>query len=144
MFISFVLTGGKKDRNAMSREDESVSESIHKFFKSQRTKRNRGPPQKLFFSFPNFCFQYSHVRNSQCEWMREIQLNLYPWYTSRLHIQIHRCTERQKDPHTPLVCRACESVVGGDSLALHSCASCWCASLMTNLSYWCFLLLWSS
>lgn len=58
-------------------------------------------------------------------------------HTRRLHIQIHRCKERQKEPHIPSVCRACESAVGGDSLALHSCASCWCASLISNLSYWC-------
>ncbi len=41
-------------------------------------------------------------------------------------------TDRQKHPHIPAIYRACESEVGGDSLALHSCASCWCASLMTN------------
>lgn len=41
------------------------------------------------------------------------------------------------DPHSSAARRACESAVGGDSLALHSCVSCWCASLMTNLSCWC-------
>lgn len=47
-------------------------------------------------------------------------------------------------PHIPLLCRACESLVGGESHGLHSCRAPFsCASLMTNQPAQCFMLhLW--
>lgn len=128
---------------------------------------NRGLPQKLFLSFSNFYFQESSLddRNPTLSGQEsEICLQAGPQskYTfifeghwtftldtlhnlppaSTLSFRAH--TEQQRDPHIPSIHRACESVVGGDSLALHSCASCWCASLMTNQLVQCFLPLWSS
>lgn len=62
--------------------------------------------------------------------------NLYPLTLNTLSVPIKRF-------HLVSIYRTCNSVVGGDSLALHSSSECRCASLMTNQLVQCFSFLWS-
>lgn len=55
------------------------------------------------------------------------------WGEGAMQLCVCVCREGDnRSPHIPLACGPCESVVGGDSPALDSCAPRWCASLMTN------------
>lgn len=76
-----------------------------------------------------------------------------PW-PACTHLRVHAgacssvcvCIERERqqwNPPIPSACGPCESVVGGDSPALDSCAPRWCASLMTNQPALWFLQLWT-
>lgn len=64
-------------------------------------------------------------------------------HTHSVKVHMHMQRQRQRHPHVPSIFGACESLVGGDSLALHFSAPCWCASLMTNQLVARSVLLWS-
>lgn len=132
------------------------------------SRARRGLPQKIFLPSPNFYFQefsFHFTNRGGYKFNNrpaETQMSLWRTWTFAFHkicntsacthtqhVAMQQCVcvcvqRQQRDPHIPSACRACESVVGGDSPALDSCASCWCASLMTNQPVLCFLQLWSS
>lgn len=131
------------DRKEMREEDESIwlkrSETQNSQQISQLPKLWRvRPPLSETRTEETGC--KLAARTTMQTWSRlQNKRNLNTPTPPKCTLLLFLCTRTQQhnDPQALAACRACESAVGGDSLALHSCVSCWCASLMTNLSDWC-------